>query len=105
MWPRIAEISYKEANDIVHYDRKTGQLHWRALASRKGAVAHKNASGYMIVTLKGRPYPVQRIAWLLMHGKMPAHEIDHINANRTDNRASNLRAATRSQNERYKHRA
>jgi hypothetical protein len=44
-------------------------------------------------------YAVHRIAWLLLTGSDPGDfEIDHINGDPTDNRACNLRLATRRQN-------
>jgi hypothetical protein len=39
-----------------------------------------------------------RLAWILTHGVEPEGDIDHINLNRADNRAVNLRQCTRSQN-------
>lgn len=39
-----------------------------------------------------------RLAWMIVNGKFPDFEIDHINRVRDDNRISNLREATSSQN-------
>lgn len=54
--------------------------------------------GYQMLGYMGRPLLAHRVAWLLMTTEWPSHHIDHINRVRTDNRWSNLRAATVSQN-------
>lgn len=44
-----------------------------------------------------------RLAWLIVTGCWPTHEIDHINGSKADNRLCNLRAATPEQNKRNTH--
>lgn len=62
----------------------------------------KNSAGYRVISLFGKRYPEHRLAWFYVHGEMPKHEIDHINQIRDDNRISNLRQVTRSENQRNK---
>ena len=64
----------------------------------------KSSYGYLIVTINGRKYPVQRLVaqtFIPNPGNKP--EVDHLNRNREDNRVSpvcNLRWATHSENQR-----
>jgi hypothetical protein len=78
-------------------------LIWKTCSSSKplnGTVAGclDKFTGYVIVTVNERKYKSHRILWLLMTGKWPENQIDHINGIRNDNRFCNLREATHSQN-------
>jgi len=79
-----------------------GVLFWRVDANsnaRAGCRAGSlSPSGYATVWLGGVNFRSHRIVWLLAHGEWPESDIDHINMNRADNRPSNLRLCTRSQN-------
>ncbi len=86
----------------VAYDPDTGLFRWLVKPCKNrtilDAVGHTRKDGYLIVRVNGRDYLGHRLAWILMTGEDPPEEIDHIDGNPSNNKWSNLRAATRSQN-------
>lgn len=53
---------------------------------------------YLTVYYEGRNVYAHRLAFFLEEGVWPSDDVDHINGDKKDNRWSNLRKATRSQN-------
>ena len=95
-------ITAERLRELLDYDPDTGQLVW--LVKRGGtAVAGSVAGGirldgYINIYVDGRPYLAHRLAWLHIHGVWPTADIDHVNGDRADNRAVNLREATNATN-------
>ncbi|RKM01703.1 HNH endonuclease [Moraxella catarrhalis] len=92
--------------EYLRYNETKGEFTWIKrpnknihLHTRAGT---KNSAGYRVISLFGKRYLEHRLAWFYVHGEMPKHEIDHINQIRDDNRISNLRQVTHSENQRNK---
>jgi hypothetical protein len=88
--------------ELVAYDPATGRLTWKVSRGKAKAGSECGClkeSGYIEIGLDGRTYLAHRLAWLLYYGEEPSMDLDHENTNRSDNRISNLRIATRSQNQ------
>lgn len=107
---------------LVRYDRLTGKLFWlprsdsslfsgpRALnlmgvwnARYAGKEAFNKLSigGYLVGKLLGESFASHRIAWLIETGEEPEF-VDHISGDKTDNRLTNLRSVSWSENTKNK---
>lgn len=103
--PPIAEL-----RAVFSYEPETGVIMWRERADMplcwNARQAGKPAgcitpNGYLQIRYRERGYRHHRIAWALHHGIDPgAMTIDHANRNPLDNRALNLRLASKSENQR-----
>ena len=97
-------LTVEEVRRHLDYDPETGRLSWkeptaswcRAGDEAGGINAEK---GYRMVTIKGHIHSAGRLIWLWVTGAWPAGEVDHKNRVRHDNRWSNLRDASKGQNQ------
>lgn len=102
------ELTHQYLLELLDYDPETGHLTYKKRPSRKihiGTRAGSNGNnGYRSIHLLGKSYPEHRIIWYWVHGSFPKGHIDHINHVRDDNRISNLREVTISENARNRKR-
>jgi hypothetical protein len=97
-------LTAKRIYELFHVDLVGGALyHKRSVGlARKGQRAGYIAqNGYRYISIDRRDYLEHQIIWFLTKGEwLPnkTHEIDHENRLRYDNAPSNLRKATRGQN-------
>lgn len=85
----------------ISYDPLTG-LFWRLKAAGNAHVGDRadapTPRGYRRVRFAGKEYSAHRLAWFFIKGEWPPLLVDHRNLDKGDNRFSNLRLATYSQN-------
>jgi len=97
-------ISIEELKSRFSYNADSGVITRKTTDKRvkkwvSGAIAGGiNGQGYREIKVNGKTIGAHRIAWILYYNETPPEYIDHINRNPSDNRISNLRAATKSQN-------
>lgn len=94
-------ITQKELKKILDYNLETGVFVWKEKISDKiiiGKIAGTNSHGYVAIAINKKKYRAHRLAWLYVYGYFP-EQIDHINQIKNDNKISNLRIATNSQNQ------
>lgn len=108
------DIPVDYLRECFDYDAEAGTLTWRARPAAHFSDARRctqvntahagkiaggcTRSGYADVFVDGKRFMAHRIIWAMHTGVWPIAFIDHINRNRFDNRISNLREATQSQN-------
>ncbi len=88
---------------LLAYDRATGKFSWKVNVGggRKtlglAGAANTHSKGYVLIGLFGKRYLAHRLAWVIVKGEWPSHEVDHRNGKPEDNRWCNLRKATPTQ--------
>ena len=86
------------------YDEDTGILVYKTdikyTKIKAGDVAGSlSGTGYLKVIINKRTYAIHRVIWKMMTGEEPTNSIDHKDRNKTNNRWSNLRLASKREQE------
>jgi HNH endonuclease len=97
-------LTARQLRELLDYDPRTGIFRWRINKVGPGAKKDKVAGvtrrprGNRSIKIDGCSYLSARLAFLWMLGRFPEHQVDHRNRIPSDDRWSNLREATNSQN-------
>lgn len=94
-------ITQAELKKYITYNPETGifvRLANKLKKFNNPKIAGYKKEGYIAIKVNGIAYMAHRLAWLYVYGNMPKDQIDHINGIKIDNRISNLRECTNSEN-------
>ncbi len=87
----------------LKYSNKTGKFTWKIRPSQAVKIGDSfgtvEQDGYMRGVIRGVRYQVHHLVFLYKTGQYPELYIDHIDHDRSNNRYSNLRQATKSENQ------
>jgi hypothetical protein len=96
-------LTQERLKELLNYDEETGLFTRKKALAAKGCSINKIAGcltvrGYWKISIDKKQYTAHRLAWFYVNGCFPESAIDHINGIKTDNKISNLRLVTHSEN-------
>ena len=98
-------ITHDYLLETYNYDPKTGFLTWAKKISDKVNIGSRAGSlhkqrGYRYVRINKKAYSEHRVIWFYLTKNWPTAIIDHINGIKDDNRKTNLRDISLTDNQR-----
>ena len=97
----MSELTRERLKYLLRYDSEKGVFYNKAPrhgCPRGGVAGRVRRDGYVQLQLDGTKYLAHRLVWFYVYGRWPVEQIDHIDRDRANNRISNLREATGSEN-------
>ncbi len=87
---------------VEHFKTRRAFSVWNAKNAGNPAFATQMKNGYLKGTFNGVELLAHRVAWMIISGRWPDGDVDHVDGSRTNNAARNLRCVTRAENLRNK---
>src|SRR6476469_6916709 len=100
-------LTQEQLMAVLECDPETGRFFWRAARPNGGRIKAGDEAGSLsrrynahrwVIGVSEKRYLRSRLAWLWMTGAWPEQLIDHRDGDPTNDRWTNLRLATRTQN-------
>ena len=94
----MSELTVQILKSRLRYDAEGGEFYWLTPQRLEQRAGTKTQKGARQIHVLGTIYLEHRLAWFYMTGKWPVNQIDHRDRNPDNNKWTNLRQATHSQN-------
>ena len=92
----------QDLESVFTYDPESGKLYRLTLSNGVESLtecgAKQKSARYKLVSFKNERYLIHRLIWVMIHGRSPEGEVDHVDGDPNNNRPGNLRLATSRQN-------
>lgn len=98
---QMLQITQSQIKQVLRYEPDTGNF-FRLFKKFERPCSSQDKNGYIRIDIDGRNCSAHRLAWIYVYGEISDLCIDHINRIKSDNRISNLRLVTRSENQQNK---
>ena len=99
---KVSRLTYERAHELFTYNPSTGGLirksNGKGTAKAGDVVGSPDMDGYLLVSIDNTTHRVHRVIWLMVTGRLPESQIDHINGETADNRWANLRGVSVEEN-------
>jgi HNH endonuclease len=94
----MPKLTAERLHKVLAYDPATGEFTWLAKRHNGKRAGWLEGDGHRRIGVENAVYLSARLAVLWMTGRWPTKLVDHHNLDKSDDRWSNLREATFSQN-------